>query len=204
MLTIVDYGMGNLNSVFKAFEVLRAEPVLSNRVEDLELADRIVLPGVGAFGEGMKNLRALGLVEPLREQVVRQRKPFLGLCLGMQLVARDSSEQGQHQGLGWIEASVRALDTTDDLKSIHIGWNDVSPDPDCPLFVGLGPEPNFYFVHRYHVACDDPSIVAGTTHYGHPFAAAIQSGNILGAQFHPEKSQETGLAMLRNFLKWEG
>ena len=204
MLTIVDYGMGNLNSVFKAFEVLRAEPVLSNRVEDLERADRIVLPGVGAFGEGMKNLRALGLVEPLREQVVRRRKPFLGLCLGMQLVARDSSEQGQHQGLGWIEASVRALDTTDDLKSIHIGWNDVSPDPDCPLFVGLGAEPNFYFVHRYHVACDDPGIVAGIAHYGHPFAAAIQSDNILGAQFHPEKSQETGLAMLRNFLKWEG
>jgi len=204
MLTIVDYGMGNLSSVAKAFENLREEVVVSNRAQDLERAERIVLPGVGAYAEGMKNLKALGLIEPLEEQVFQRRKPFVGLCLGMQLLARDSFEMGHHEGLGWLPATVKPLEVSEDLKSIHIGWNDVSPKNDCPLFAGLGTEPNFYFVHSYHLECDDESVIAGTSHYGHPIVAAIQKGNVFGVQFHPEKSQETGLALLANFLRWKG
>ena len=203
MLVVVDYGMGNLNSVAKAFESLRADVVISNQVHDLEKAKRIVLPGVGAFAEGIKNLKALGLTEALREQVLERGKPFLGLCLGMQLIARDSFEMGHHQGLGWIDATVKPLELSDDLKSIHIGWNDISPIVEFPLFAGLGNGPNFYFVHRYHVLCKDESVVSATCRYGQTFVAAIQKDNIYGVQFHPEKSQETGLALLRNFLRWE-
>ena len=203
MLTIVDYGMGNLNSVAKAFENLRAEIKVSSRARDLETADQIVLPGVGAFAEGMKNLKELQLVEPLRQQVCERGKPFLGLCLGMQLLARDSYELGHHQGLGWLPATVKPVEASGDFKSIHIGWNDVSPRDDCPLFAGLGPEPNFYFVHWYHLVCEDDELIAGTTEYRYRFASAVQKGNIFGVQFHPEKSQETGLALLRNFLLWE-
>ena len=157
MLTIVDYGMGNLNSVAKAFENLRAEITVSSLASDLERADRIVLPGVGAFAKGMKNLNDLSLVEPLRQHVCEAGKPFLGLCLGMQLLAEDSYELGHHQGLGWLPATVKPVEASGDFKSIHIGWNDVSPRGNCPLFAGLGAEPNFYFVHGYHVDCDDVS-----------------------------------------------
>ena len=203
MLTIVDYGMGNLNSVAKAFENLRAEITVSSLASDLERADRIVLPGVGAFAKGMKNLNDLSLIEPLRQHVCEAGKPFLGLCLGMQLLAEDSYELGHHQGLGWLPATVKPVEASGDFKSIHIGWNDVSPRGNCPLFAGLGAEPNFYFVHGYHVVCDDEDLIAGTTEYGYEFVSAVQKGNILGVQFHPEKSQETGLALLRNFLRWE-
>ena len=203
MLTIVDYGMGNLNSVAKAFENLRAEIKVSSKARDLERADQIILPGVGAFAEGMKNLKELQLVEPLRQQVCEGGKPFLGLCLGMQLLAQDSYELGHHQGLGWLPATVKPVDASGDFKSIHIGWNDVSPRDNCPLFAGLGTEPNFYFVHGYHVVCEDDGLIAGTTEYGNEFVSAVQRGNIFGVQFHPEKSQETGLALLRNFLRWE-
>ena len=203
MLTIVDYGMGNLSSVAKAFENLRADVVVSSRAEDLAKADRVVLPGVGAFAEGMKNLTELDLIEPLRDAVYEGDKPFLGLCLGMQLLARDSYEMGHHQGLGWLQATVKPVEVSRDLKSIHIGWNDVSPRNNCPLFAGLGTEPNFYFVHRYHMVCDDDEVIAGTSEYGDPFVAAVHKSNIFGVQFHPEKSQETGLALLRNFLRWE-
>ena len=161
MLTIVDYGMGNLNSVAKAFENLRAEITVSSLASDLERADRIVLPGVGAFAKGMKNLNDLSLVEPLRQHVCEAGKPFLGLCLGMQLLAEDSYELGHHQGLGWLPATVKPVEASGDFKSIHIGWNDVSPRGNCPLFAGLGAEPNFYFVHGYHVVIPVGHVEAG-------------------------------------------
>ena len=202
LLAIVDYGMGNLNSVVKAFENLRTDVMVTQEARDLEKADRIVLPGVGAFAEGMKMLGSLGLVNALREQVVEARKPFLGLCLGMQLIARDSYEMGHHQGLGWIPATVHPIEASEGIKSIHIGWNDVWPQEGSPLFTGLGPEPNFYFVHGYHMVCDHDASVVATTHYGRSMVAAVQSDNILGVQFHPEKSQETGLSLLRSFVHW--
>lgn len=202
-VTIIDYGMGNLGSVARAFETLNAEVQVTARAEDIARAECIVLPGVGAFGEGMKNLQRLGLIEVLEEQVLRRRTPFLGICLGMELLARESLEHGRHAGLGWIPATVRAFSAADKgLKSIHIGWNSVASRPRAALFAGLGREACFYFVHRYHVVCDDRAPVCATALYGEPFAAAVQQDNVFGVQFHPEKSQETGLSLLKNFLRW--
>lgn len=204
MIAIVDYGMGNLASVAKAFESLYADVIVTRDPADLSAAERIVLPGVGAFGEGMGKLHELDLVEPLTEQVLVRHKPFLGICLGMELMATDSHEAGYHRGLGWIDGTVRPLaDLAPSLKAIHIGWNDVEPSEGSPLFAHLGDSPNFYFVHQYYVDCRDPALVSGTTEYGGSFAAAVQKGNLLAVQFHPEKSQEAGLALLRNFLAWD-
>src|SRR5262249_55088685 len=154
-------GMGNLGSVVKAFEVLGAMAVVTSDPRDLARASRIVLPGVGAFGEGIRHLLQADLVEPLRREVLAGRKPFLGICLGMQLLARESVEHGRHEGLGWIPGTVEAIDGCGSgVKSIHIGWNDVSPANGCPLFHGLGASPSFYFVHRYHLICEDRLVAA--------------------------------------------
>ena len=202
-VAVIDYGMGNLKSVARALESLHAAVTVTDKARDLEAADRIVLPGVGAFGEGIRNLRRLGLVDVLDDQVRRRGKPFLGICLGMELLAQDGREHGDHTGLGWIDATAVPFEGGDALKAIHIGWNDVVPSDGAPLFAGLGPSPNFYFVHGYHLVCRDPSVVAATTEYGQRVVAAVQRGNIAGVQFHPEKSQETGLALLRHFLRWQ-
>ena len=203
-VAIVDYGMGNLASVASAFHALHAEVTVSSRVEDLRTADRIVLPGVGAFGEGMRNLVAHDLVDALSDEVLGRGKPFLGICLGMQLLARDGYEHGRHEGLGWLKASVRPLDTrAAGVKQLQIGWNDVVPRPGRALFAGLRGTPSFYFVHGYQLVCDDDAIVAAASHYGAPFVAAIEQANVFGVQFHPEKSQEPGLTLLRRFLHWE-
>ena len=202
-VAIVDYGMGNLSSVASAFRALHAEVTVSDRVEDLRDADRIVLPGVGAFGEGMRNLVERGLVEALAEEVLGCGKPFLGICLGMQLLARDGYEHGHHEGLGWLKASVRPLDTrAPGVKQLQIGWNDVAPRPGAALFSGLRGTPSFYFVHGYHLVCDDETAVAAHAHYGARFVAAVEQDNVFGVQFHPEKSQEPGLTLLRRFLRW--
>jgi glutamine amidotransferase len=204
-VAIVDYGMGNLTSVARAFENLYADVTVTAKVGDLERADRIVLPGVGAFGEGIRALRELGLVDALEAEVRARRKPLLGICLGMELLARESAEHGHHQGLGWIDARVRPIAPRDPaLKAIHIGWNDVRPVRPSPLLDGLGPAPDFYFVHQYHLDCREPSVVVAVAEYGGPIVAAVQRDNVFGVQFHPEKSQEAGLALLRNFLRWEG
>jgi glutamine amidotransferase len=202
-VAVIDYGMGNLKSVARALERLYAAVSVTDKARDLVAADRIVLPGVGAFGEGMRQLRALGLLDALDEQVRGRGKPFLGICLGMELLAADGHEHGHHAGLGWIDATAVPFAGGDALKALHIGWNDVVPVPGAPLFAGLGPSPNFYFVHGYHLVCRDASVIAGTTEYGSRIVAAVQRGNIAGVQFHPEKSQETGLALLRHFLRWE-
>ena len=202
-VAVVDYGMGNLRSVARAFESLFADVVVTSKARDLEQAERIVLPGVGAFGEGMKNLRDLDLVDALEAQVRGARKPFLGICLGMELLAVDGREGGHHQGLGWIDATAVSLPASETLKALHIGWNDVVPTRASVLFDGLGPSPNFYFVHQYHLECRDRRVVVATTEYGGAIVAAVQSGNVAGLQFHPEKSQETGLALLQRFLRWQ-
>lgn len=203
MIVVIDYGICNVRSVVKALELIGGNVVVSDRAKDLEKADRIVLPGVGAFGDGMKNLRTLGLIEALSEQVIQKRKPFLGICLGMQLLARESHEFGVHQGLGWIPATVKPLTfNNNSLKVPHIGWNEVYRQVDTPLFVGVSKMPTFYFVHSYHMVCDTPDFVAAWCDYGGPFTAAIQRGNIFATQFHPEKSQDEGLHILENFLNW--
>jgi len=202
-VAIIDYGMGNLYSVAKAFEALHAEVVVTDDPEQIRTADRVVLPGVGAFGEGMKNLAARGLTKVLENEILCHGKPFLGICLGMQLLAREGFEHGHHEGLGWLKASVRPLDLGQSrLRKIQIGWNDVAHRPGSALFAGLQGTPSFYFVHGYHLVTDEPGSVTGVSHYGSRFVAAIQQGNIFGVQFHPEKSQESGLAILKNFLRW--
>ena len=201
MIVIIDYGIGNLQSVANAFEAIGCQVCVSNSSKDVKKSERIVLPGVGSFANGMKNLRDLNLIETLSEQVIKKEKTFLGICLGMQLLARDSYEKGFHKGLG-IPTTVKKLQPNDkDLKIPHVGWNDVSFGNNIPLFAGLGRKQAFYFVHSYHVIPDSSDIVIGTCDYGGNFAAAIQKDNIFAVQFHPEKSQKPGLQILKNFCE---
>lgn len=199
-ITIVDYGMGNLSSVRNAFRHLGWAAECVNQPDAIAAASVVVLPGVGAFGRAMENLRALQLIEPLRRKVLEERVPFLGICLGMQLIARSSEENGQHEGLGWLDAHVRRLPVTSALRLPHVGWNDVQWRADAPLFSGVGEDKNFYFVHSYHVECD-PQYIDATCVYGAPVTAAIRKENIVATQFHPEKSHVNGMTVLRNFLR---
>jgi imidazole glycerol-phosphate synthase subunit HisH len=201
-VAIVDYGLGNLRSVAGAVERLGHEPVVTSDPGELERADRLILPGVGAFGDGMRNLRERGLVEPLTRLVTDERRPILGLCLGSQLIARESAEFGSHEGLGWIDASVQRIATPDPtLRVPHVGWNEVRQVRESVLFDGLADGSLFYFVHSYHIDADDAELVKGETEYGVRMAAVVERGNVYGTQFHPEKSQLAGLTLLGNFLE---
>ncbi len=201
MIVIVDYGLGNLRSVAGAVEKLGYQACVSNRIRDLENADKLILPGVGAFGDGMKNLRKLHLIEPLTELVVRQTKPLLGICLGAQLLARESCEFGDHKGLGWIDASVVRIEGNGgSLRVPHVGWNHTIQVRDNLLFEEIPNRALFYYVHSFHIRCASPEIAIGECDYGGRLTAAFQYQNIYGTQFHPEKSQWYGLKLLKNFL----
>lgn len=201
MLIIVDYGMGNLASVANAFAAVGAEAVVSSKPDDVANASRVILPGVGAFGEAMSRLREGRLIEPLREAVLSRRVPCLGICLGMQLLAERSSEHGDHEGLGWIEGAVKRLEPSDPSLHIpHIGWNSVRHPRPSPLFEKLPAEPTFYFVHSYQFVTRDPAATIGVCDYGGEVTAVVARDHVFGTQFHPEKSQKHGLALLRNFL----
>lgn len=204
MVCVVDYGLGNLFSVKKAIEACGKPVIVSRDPADLAAADRIILPGVGAFGDGIARLRSFGLIDPLEQAVFTRHVPFLGICLGMQLLADDSDEYGLHQGLGWIPGHVRKLSTEEHgLKVPHIGWNDIQMHYSHPLFEGIPNGSDFYFVHSYSLQPEDPDCVAATTSYGSSIVAAIQKENMFATQFHPEKSQELGLRLLENFLAWK-
>jgi glutamine amidotransferase len=195
--------MGNLRSVAKALEAVGARVSISTNPEDLRKAERIVLPGQGAFRDCIANLRATGLIDALTEQVQQKGKPFLGICLGLQLLADVSHENGIFKGLGWFAGRVERLTVSDpNLKLPHIGWNDVAFE-DTPLAAGLKKTPIFYFDHSYHFVSQAPGLVVASCEYGGRFAAALQKDNIFAVQFHPEKSQEIGLRLLRNFLNWK-
>lgn len=199
MIVIIDYGMGNVGSVKNALLFLKQEFLISNKKEDIAASSHLILPGVGAFAEGMEALEKFGLVEILGKQVLEQKKPFLGICLGMELLAATGTEGGLHEGLGWVKGQVRRFQIDEKTYPVpHIGWNDVTVPRDSVLFQDT--EPNiFYFVHSYHfVAEEDARLAMGE--YGEPFAAAIEKNNIFGVQFHPEKSQKSGLKVLENFL----
>ena len=201
MIAIIDYGMGNLRSVAKAFEQLGAEALITGNAEEIRKAAKLVLPGVGAFGDGMANLKNAGLIEVMNEEVLTKKKPILGICLGMQLLASDSEELGMHKGLGWIDAHVRRLDANGTgLKIPHVGWNDIRITPGANLFEHLPQNPSFYFVHSFAVRCNNAADVAATCEYGTAFTAALQHENIHAVQFHPEKSQKDGLKVLENFI----
>ncbi len=201
MIGIIDYGLGNLTSVAGAVAKVGFEPVISADAEVLDKCDKLILPGVGAFGDGMKNLRDRGLVGPLTESATKAGKPILGICLGFQLLAKRSEEFGEHEGLGWIDAEVTAIEPGDaGLRIPHIGWNELYQCADCVLFDDVPDGSLFYYVHSYALRPADRRVVVGECDYGGRLAAAVQSGSIFGTQFHPEKSQIHGLMLLKNFL----
>ena len=198
---IVDYGMGNLRSVRNALELLGASVSVLADPSGLSRVDRIVLPGVGAFGVAMSNLRSAGWDDALADSVLHNGKPFLGLCLGLQLLADRGTEGGEHRGLGLVSGATVRLERAADVPMPHIGWNEVRPTGTAAILSGVTPGTCFYFVHSYALVPDDPSVVAGVTEYGgEDFVSVIQRDNIWATQFHPEKSQKHGLDLLRRFL----
>ena len=204
MVGIIDYGMGNLLSVFHALETVGATVKICNHPKYLRNAERIVLPGVGAFGNCMANLRRNGFIEALEENIIVKGKPVFGICLGMQVMARKSFEGGEHQGLGWLDAVVVPLEPSNAfLRVPQIGWNRVTYRRESQLFSGVCKEPDFYFVHSYNMKCSHESDVDATCDYGGSVTAAVRRDNIFATQFHPEKSQDYGLRVLDNFLKWK-
>lgn len=210
-VVIIDYGSGNLRSAEKSFERAAREAALgfdikvSARPEDVLKADRVVLPGVGAFGDCAAGLNAIeGMREALEEAVHQQGKPFLGICVGMQLLADRGIEHGRHDGLGWIGGEVCEI-TPDDssLKIPHMGWNTLTFDENIHPLVADMPKADVYFVHSYHFVTTDPAHRLATVGYGGEVTAIVGRDNIVGTQFHPEKSQHAGLKVITNFLKWK-
>ena len=200
-VAIIDYGMGNLDSVARAIEECRGEPVITNRAEDLKQANYIILPGVGAFGDGMRNIRDLGLDRTIREEVLQKEIPFLGICLGMQLLATQGHEGGKVTGLDLISGEVvRFEPDRPGVKIPHIGWNEVMLERPHPLFRGIPSGKDFYFVHSYHFVCKNREDILSLTPYCGSFVSAVNRNNVIGVQLHPEKSLQTGLKLLSNFL----
>ncbi|MCA9590104.1 MAG: imidazole glycerol phosphate synthase subunit HisH [Myxococcales bacterium] len=200
-IAIVNYGMGNVDSVGNALAHLGGEYFVTNEPKRLDDAHAIVLPGVGAFGAAMDNLRRMELVPALERQVKDKGKPYLGICLGMQLLAKDSVEQGFFEGLGWLDAHVLELPPGPDVRLPHVGWNTATVKRPSPILERVTEDSHFFFDHSYHLACDE-SVVTSTCTYGATFVSSVQKDNVLAVQFHPEKSQRNGLKMLRAFLNF--
>ena len=196
MIAIIDYGVGNLFSVEKAFAAIGEEVKVTGEAEDLKTADKLVLPGVGAFGDCMKNLEATGLIPIILEQITN-KKPLLGICVGLQILFEGSEESPNAKGLGVFKGMIKRINAPQ-LKIPHMGWNAVSTQH--KLFKGLKENPYFYFVHSYHAVPEDRSLITATTEYGETLTAAVASGNIYATQFHPEKSGDVGLQVLKNFV----
>ncbi len=203
MIGLIDYGMGNIQSVINGFKAVKAELEVVSSPADLSEVDAVVLPGVGAFGDGMKNLRKLGFDHALREHVLEGGKPMLGICLGMQLLASNSTEHGKHEGLGWIPGEVQRLKNPGDgsIRIPHIGWNDVEVKKDQGLYKGMPHTPTFYFVHSYVFKPEDQDVVSGYCCHGDEFVASVEYKNIMATQYHPEKSQKDGLKILTNWFR---
>lgn len=199
-VAIIDYGMGNIWSVRNALVEVGARSEVISAPERLAEFDKIILPGVGAFGDAMQLLRLHGMDQALGEKA-RQGVPILGVCLGMQLMCKSSTEGGRHQGLGWIDAEVVALSPGPGVKIPHMGWNAVAFARRLPLVEGIVEGTDFYFVHSFHVVCHNPADVLGTCEHGQKFTAMLARDNLFAAQCHPEKSQRGGLQMLKNFVE---
>lgn len=212
-VAVVDYGSGNLRSAAKAFEraaldaSLNTKIIITGSVDEVRAADRIVLPGVGAFGDCRQGLDAVaGMMDALTEAVIQKGCPFFGICVGMQLMANDGFEHGTHSGFGWIDGHVKALEPNDDtLKIPHMGWNTVElTEAGCkhPVTSGIAANDHAYFVHSYHMALNENAGLLGFTDYGGQVTAIVGRDNMIGTQFHPEKSQTVGLKIIRAFLEW--
>lgn len=203
MITIIDYGLGNIQAFVNVYKRLNIPVAIGKCAADLEGATRLILPGVGAFDHAMERLDASGM-RPTLETLVREDKiPVLGICVGMQILA-SASDEGQLPGLGWVKGRVRAFADVPRLKGLplpHMGWNDVRPRPGVPLFNGLDEQARFYFLHSYFFDCEDESGSIASASYGQNFVCAVAQGNVFGVQFHPEKSHHFGAALLKNFAE---
>ena len=204
MIVIIDYGVGNLGSIQNMLKRIGYASISSNNLEDIGRATKLILPGVGAFDEGMARLRTTGLVPLLNHRVIDEGVPVLGICLGMQLLTRGSEEgEAKEPGLGWIQADTRRFRTDESLglRIPHMGWAFVDFDAHGPLAHNMPQDARFYFVHSYHPVCDEPTDVFITATYGYRFVAGIHRRNIYGVQFHPEKSHKFGMQLLENFIE---
>ncbi len=200
MIAIVDYGMGNIHSVQKALEAASGECLVTNRPAEIKKADKIVLPGVGAFAVAMHELEKQGLI-PALEEGIKENKPFLGICLGMQLLFSASEESQGVKGLGVLKGIVKRLEDKPDLKVPHMGWNElVIKATECPLLKGIADKSYVYFCHSYYPEPQDKNVIGAITEYGNGFASLVWQDNVFGVQFHPEKSQKVGLKIVENFV----
>lgn len=203
MITIVDYGLGNVQALLNVYKRLNIPASRATTRDELVSADKVILPGVGAFDHAMERLDASGMRELLDELVVARGVPVLGICVGMQILGK-SSEEGTQPGLGWIDGRVRRLDALADgepLQLPHMGWNDVAPTAGARIFGALEDDARFYFLHSYYFECASSETVAAVSNYGSDFSCAVQSGNVYGVQFHPEKSHHFGTRLLQNFAE---
>ncbi len=200
MLAIIDYQMGNLRSVQKAFERVGHDATITSDPDSVRRADKVVLPGVGAFEDAIAELRKRNLVEPIRESIERG-KPFLGVCLGLQLLFDVGHENGRHEGMGVLRGECVRFDIPSEYKVPHMGWNRAISHRRPPIFNGLSDEPHFYFVHSYYVVPQDAGVIATETDYAGPFCSMVWRDNLFATQFHPEKSQAEGLRLLKNFAE---
>lgn len=205
MIVVIDYGMGNLGSIANMFKKIGVPATVTSSHDAIIEATALILPGIGAFDTAMRNLEERQLIPVLQKKVLEERTPALGVCLGMQIMAR-SSEEGSLAGLGWVDATVKRFqpgDMTENRKIPHMGWNTVQTEKDSSLFANFTETPRFYFVHSYYVLCNHKEDILGTTDYGIPFASALQRDNIFGVQFHPEKSHAFGMQLYKNFASIE-
>ena len=202
---IIDYGAGNVESVVNALRSAcgNDEILVSNKISDIRSANHLILPGVGAFGDCMVGLKSIeGLIPEIRKQVLSEKKPFLGICVGMQVLASVGHENGDHQGLGFITGKVEKIAAKEGLKIPHMGWNEITLKTEHPVLKDIKDGEHFYFANSYHFICQNEHNVLAQVEYGAKMSVVIAKDNIFGAQFHPEKSGEAGLKLLKNFLNW--
>lgn len=203
MIAIINYGMGNPGSIYNMLKKIGHEAIVTSNSEDVMKAGKLILPGVGAFDNGMNNLKTSGLFEVLNSKVLKDKTPILGICLGMQLFGL-KSEEGKVAGLGWINAETvrfKFSEENSDLKIPHMGWNNVILKRDSEIYKDMPEDSRFYFVHSYHFVCNDEKDVVAKTSHGYEFNSIVQKENIYGVQFHPEKSHKYGMKLLRNFVE---
>ncbi|MCK4364595.1 MAG: imidazole glycerol phosphate synthase subunit HisH [Thermoplasmatales archaeon] len=203
MIVIIDYGMGNLGSIQNMLKKVGVKSVITSEISEIEKADSLIFPGVGAFGNGMKNISKMKLIPILNNIVIKNETPILGICLGMQLFS-NKSEEGDVKGLGWINAETIKFkfdNSKIDLRIPHMGWNTIKETKEDPIFNNFQEKNRYYFVHSYHVVCNNKEDILAKTHYGYDFASMIKRDNIIGVQFHPEKSHKFGMQLLKNFTE---